>query len=89
MSDEDKVVKEEDLTTVKFKPLGMLRDPAGDTSSKRTQSLLALVYAMLLPILAGWFTWTGYPTAEVSGAFLIYSAAMQGISYFNDKPLMK
>jgi hypothetical protein len=71
------------------KKIGMLGDPNGDTSSKRTESLLGLIYAMILPLLAGIFGWTGVPVAEISGAFLIYSAAMQGIAYFNDKPLMQ
>jgi hypothetical protein len=72
------------------KPLGMLSDPTGDISSKRVQSFVALIYAMLLPPFAGIFGWGAtLPIAELVVTFLVYSAAMQGISYINDKPLMK
>jgi hypothetical protein len=66
------------------KPIGFLSDPTGDHSSKRMESFLALVYGMLMPLLAGIFGWQ-IPVAELVGSFLIYSAAMQGVVYFSEK----
>ncbi len=71
-------------TTTPTKPVGFLSDPAGDHSSKRMESFLALVYGMLMPLLAGIFNWQ-ISVAEIAGAFLIYSAAMQGVVYFSEK----
>jgi len=71
-------------TKVSDKPIGFLKDPAGDNSSKRLESFIALVYGMLMPVLAGILGWQ-IPVAEVVVSFLVYSAAMQGVAYFNER----
>lgn len=68
-------------------PLGLLRDPAGDWSSKRTESLIALAFGILWPIVAAELVKLGLDVTKVidsnvfTGALLGYSAAMQGISW--------
>lgn len=66
-----------------MKPGGILDGPEGK-SSKRLLSLLGLAAALLFPILVGFFK-LKLPVAELSGAFLVYSAAMQGVSYLQER----
>jgi ABC-type uncharacterized transport system permease subunit len=63
-------------------------DGAGGKSSKRLQSFLGLVAALLSPIVLGFVQmWTKvkFPVAEIVTAFLVYSAALQGVSYLQER----
>lgn len=53
-------------------------------SSKRLSALLALGAALLFPVIAGLLK-LETPTTEITIAFLVYSAAMQGVSYLSEK----
>jgi len=65
------------------KPDGFL-DGAGGKSSKRLQSFLGLLAALLFPVLCGVFD-LKVPVAEITASFLVYSAALQGVSYLQEK----
>lgn len=64
-------------------PTGLL-DGAGGKSSKRLSALMALGAAFLFPLLNGIFK-LGMPVVELTTAYLVYSAALQGITYLQDK----
>lgn len=72
---------------VRTKPLGLLRDPAGDVSSKRTESLIALLVAIFWPVVGAALVNAGLDVTKVIngdvfvGALLGYSAAMQGVAW--------
>ena len=59
-------------------------DGAGGKSSKRLQSFLGLLAALLFPVLCGVFD-LKVPVAEITASFLVYSAALQGVSYLQEK----
>lgn len=63
---------------------GGLIDGVGGKSSKRLGSLLGLVAALLFPFLAGLLQ-LKVPIAEITTAFLVYSAALQGVSYLQER----
>jgi hypothetical protein len=59
-------------------------DGTGGKSSKRLQSFLGLLAAVIFPVICGWLK-LNLPIAEITTGFLIYSAAMQGVSYLQEK----
>lgn len=60
-------------------------DGVGGKSSKRLQSFLGLLAALLFPIIAGLLNLeTRLPIAELTSAYLFYSAAMQGVSMYQE-----
>lgn len=66
-------------------------DGVGGKSSKRLQSFLGLVAALVAPFVLGAVQkWTGakYPVGEIVTAFLVYSAAMQGVSFYQETKLL-
>jgi len=63
---------------------GGLLDGVGGTSSKRLGSLLGLAAALLFPFIAGLLN-LKVPVGEITTAFLVYSAALQGVSYLQEK----
>lgn len=58
-------------------------DGVGGKSSKRLQSFLGLLAALLFPVIAGLLK-LDLPIAEITTGFLIYSAAMQGVSMYQE-----
>lgn len=68
-------------------PDGFL-DGKGGKSSKRLLSVVSLLLAFLTPFIAGLiFKWAKIelPTGVMMGTLLAYSAAMQGVSYLQEK----
>lgn len=66
-------------------------DGVGGKSSKRLQSFLGLVAALVAPFVIGVVEkWTGtkYPVGEIVTAFLVYSASMQGVSFYQEQKLL-
>ena len=68
------------------KTIGPLRDPLGDWSSKRIESIAAFIEAATVPIWAPWITvWvhldSPLPIVPIMLALLSYSAALQGIAW--------
>ncbi|MDD5375741.1 hypothetical protein [Acidithiobacillus sp.] len=61
-------------------------DGVGGKSSKRLGSLLGLAAALLFPFIAG-LTNLKVPIAEITTAFLVYSAALQGVSMYQETKL--
>jgi ABC-type uncharacterized transport system permease subunit len=53
-------------------------------SSKRLGSMLGLAAALLFPFIAGLLK-LKIPIAEITTAFLVYSAALQGVSYLLER----
>ncbi len=74
------------------KPLGLVKDPAGDFSSKRFESMMAFGIAVLViaaDIVLGSLrvNLSGVPVVQLVIALLTYSAAMQGVSVFSERNL--
>ena len=53
-------------------------------SSKWLQSFLGLAFALIFPLAAGLLK-LKLPIAEITTGFLFYSAAMQGVSYLQER----
>ena len=73
-------------------PIGVLKDPAGDFSSKRLESILSFAFGCLtvvggLILNAKGVDISRFPITQLVIAFLTYSAAMQGVSAFSEKNL--
>lgn len=63
-------------------------DGVGGKSSKRLQSFLGLLAALVFPILCALLKLEAkLPVGEITSAFLIYSAAMQGVSMYQETKL--
>jgi len=68
------------------KSIGLLKDPAGDWSSKRTESAVALVVGIAYPFVAAVLKSHGVDLTGIInsgvfvGALLGYSGALQGVS---------
>ena len=60
-------------------------DGEGEHSSKRLQSIIALGLAGVTAVIALVFKFDGYLAGGMVGSFLLYSAAMQGVSYLAEK----
>jgi hypothetical protein len=72
----------------KATPPARYLDGVGGKSSKRLQSFLGLIAALAMPVVLGFVQmWTKvkFPVAELVTAFLVYSAAMQGVSYLQER----
>ena len=63
---------------------GGLIDGVGGKSSKRLGALLGLGAALVFPFIAGLLK-LQVPVAEITASFLVYSAALQGVSYLQEK----
>ena len=64
-------------------------DGVGGKSSKRLQSFLGLVAALVFPLIAALLKLEGkLPVGEIVTAFLVYSAGLQGISYIQEQRLL-
>jgi hypothetical protein len=64
-------------------------DGVGGKSSKRLQSFLGLVAALVFPLVAALLKLEGkLPVGEITTAFLVYSAALQGVSYIQEQKLL-
>jgi len=73
-------------------PISILKDPAGDFSSKRLESILSFAFGCLTVVGAMIAHSLGvdlsnFPLVQLIVAFLTYSAAMQGVSAFSEKNL--
>ncbi|MCX6035245.1 MAG: hypothetical protein NTV38_09770 [Chloroflexi bacterium] len=64
-------------------PLEGYFDGKEGKSSKRLQSFLGLLAALVFPLVAGLLK-LKLPIAEITTGFLIYSAGMQGVSVWQE-----
>lgn len=69
------------------KPVAGFFDGVEGKSSKRLQSFLGLVAALIYPLVAGLLKLNG-STVAICSAFLAYSAAMQGVSMYQEAKLL-
>jgi len=63
-------------------PVGFFSNSEGK-SSKRLQSFLGLLAALIFPLVCGAFN-LKLPVAEITTGFLTYSALMQGVSVYQE-----
>ena len=63
-------------------------DGVGGKSSKRLQSFLGLLAALGFPLVSGVLKLDTLPIAEITTGFLIYSAALQGVSMYQETKLL-
>ncbi len=64
-------------------------DGVGGKSSKRLQSFLGLLAALVFPLVAALLKLEAkLPVGEITTAFLVYSAALQGVSYIQEQKLL-
>lgn len=63
---------------------GGLIDGVGGKSSKRLGSLVGLGAALVFPLLVGLLK-LELPVAELTVSFLVYSAALQGVSMIQER----
>lgn len=64
-------------------------DGAGGKSSKRLQSFLGLVAGLVFPLVAGLLKIADdVPVGVITSGFLVYSAAMQGVSMYQETKLL-
>ena len=68
---------------------GLLQDSDGNASSKRTESFVALGAALLIAGVATVMRDTSMAPAALVGAFLGYSAALQGVSAYSERNMQR